>query len=133
MSNYSGVGYAADDTTTDDERTWAMAAHLGTMLGSAVPLGGILAPLVVWLIHRDKSDFVADHAKESLAFQIGITLAAVALAVIGIFSGSFAGLAFALLGVLALVVAAFVYMILATIRANKGQYFQYPVTTRFVS
>lgn len=133
MSDLGGISYTVDETTTDDERSWAMAAHLGTMLGSAVPFGNILAPFIVWIVYKDRSPFIADHAKESLAFQVGLAAAAVVLAVFGLVSGSFAGILFAVLGILALVVAGFVYMILATIRANQGKYWQYPVTSRFVT
>ena len=133
MSDLGGMSYLADGPTTDDERSWAMAAHLGTMVGGAVPFGGILAPLVVWLVYKDRSEFIADHARESLAFQLGLAAAVFALAMFGIGSGAFGGMLFAMLGILALFVAAFVYMILATIRANQGKYWQYPITSRFVS
>jgi len=43
---------------TPDDRTWAMLAHLSPLVGL-----GFIGPLVVWLIYKDKSPFVADQAK----------------------------------------------------------------------
>ena len=46
-----------------------MLAHLSALLGAFVlPLvGGIVAPLLIWLIKRDEMSFVDDQAKEALA------------------------------------------------------------------
>jgi|SRR5690625_1239394 len=56
------------------ERTWAMIAHVSTFLGYVVPLGNILAPLGVWLGMRKGSEYVAIHARDSLNFQLSVTL-----------------------------------------------------------
>src|SRR5438445_1359399 len=60
---------------TPDERSWGMLAHLSGLL--AFLLGGMsfLGPLIVWLIKKDQSPFVADQAKEALNFQIALTIA----------------------------------------------------------
>ncbi len=109
-----------------------MAAHVGTLLGSAVPLGNLLAPLGIWLFHRNTSGFVGKHARESLGFQVGLTVAVVALLLLVAVTRG-AGLLLALPGLLALLIGDFLYMVLATIRANEGKIWEYPVTSRFVS
>ena len=48
---------------TPDERTWGMIAHLSALAGFIVPFGNILGPLVVWLVKREHSVFVAVEAK----------------------------------------------------------------------
>ncbi len=132
MSDLGGASYPAEGPVLDEERTWAMMAHVGTMLGSVIPFGNVLAPLVVWLIQKDKSPFVSKHARESLVFQIGI-FAVVIVMVVLVFVTLGAALILVIPGIVALLVADFLYMILATIRASEGKIWEYPVTTRFVA
>ena len=66
-----------------DERTWAMVAHLAALAGFMIPFGNILGPLVVWLVKREESAFVAYHAKQSMWFQIFTAIAVTALAILG--------------------------------------------------
>lgn len=109
---------------------------------------GILAALPVRLRWRDRSAFVRAHAAQSIAFD-GITLAAlvvVALFVIGIAVGGNAVLsptsgkemaalflamicapALALIGFLDVMVAALVLRLRATMAANQGKLFKYPL------
>src|SRR5687767_7779847 len=54
---------------TPDDRTWAMLAHLSPIVGL-----GFIGPLVVWLIYKDKSPFVADQAKEALNFNLAVLI-----------------------------------------------------------
>src|SRR5688500_12514274 len=75
---------------TADERQWGMFAHLSSLVGLAV--GGLtpLGPLIIWLVKKDQSPFVADQAKEALNFQIAIFIAslicvALAMVLIGFF------------------------------------------------
>ncbi|MDI3322478.1 DUF4870 domain-containing protein [Pinibacter soli] len=101
---------------TQDEKTVAMLAHLLTFVAS------ILAPLIIYLIKKDESQFVATHAKESLNFQITMVIACIVLAItiIGLFLIWIVGL-FAL-----------VCVIVATIRANEGKIYRYPFTLRLI-
>lgn len=131
MGDLGGNSYVAETQVTDEERGWAIAAHLSTMAGTAIPCGNILAPLVIWLIHRDKSSFVSKHAWEAVAFQIGVALAIIVL-VLFAFVTFGPGIVLALFGIFALLIADMVYMILASIRASERKIWEYPLTTRFV-
>lgn len=55
---------------TEEDRTWGMICHLSGFAGYVVPLGQIVAPLIIWLIRRDKSAFVDNQGKEALNAQI---------------------------------------------------------------
>src|SRR6266571_8238308 len=71
---------------TSEERQWGLLAHLSGLIASF--LGGLsfLGPLVVWIIKKDQSPFVADQAKEALNFQIAVTIAVwVSIALIWVF------------------------------------------------
>ncbi|MDT0632121.1 DUF4870 domain-containing protein [Rubrivirga sp. S365] len=122
-SDFDGDGLLSP---TKDERMWAMVAHLSAFATFVLPsFGQIVGPLVVWLVKRDSSAFVADQAKEALNFQITITLAFVAAGI----------LAFVLIGIPMLVVLGLAWLVLTVVggvRANEGVRYRYPLTVRFV-
>ncbi|WP_234734734.1 DUF4870 domain-containing protein [Tellurirhabdus bombi] len=108
-----------------DERMWAMFAHLSALAGFAIPFGNIIGPLVVWQIQKDKSAFVDFHGKESLNFQITMAiLYAISFVLVFILVG------FGLLVILGLV--SLVLFIIASVKANNGEYYKYPFTFRFI-
>jgi hypothetical protein len=49
----------------ENDRMWAAAAHASAIVGFA-----IWGPLIVYLVQKDKSPFVAYHALQALIFQI---------------------------------------------------------------
>jgi len=85
-----------------------------------------LGPLIVWILKKDQSPFVADQAKEALNFQIAVTIALwVSIALIWVFC----------IGVVLLPVVgigSIVFSIIAAIEANKGVYYRYPYTLRLI-
>lgn len=102
----------------DDDRLWARMSHLSTLVGIIVPLGGIVAPCIIWQSKTDKP-FVAHHAKEALNFQINMLVAnLIAALLVLIFIG------FLLLPILALGNIAFT--IIAAIEADGGKEYKYP-------
>ena len=48
---------------TDEDRTWGMLAHLGGFAGYLIPFGHILAPLLIWLLKKEKSAFIDDQGR----------------------------------------------------------------------
>jgi uncharacterized protein len=109
---------------SDQERTWALVAHLGSFLAAYVALG-FLCPLIVLLVKGNESAYVRYHAVESLNFQI----AAAILTVI------FAILIFVVIGIFLLIALGVVYVvfvIMATVAASRGQRYRYPVSLRLV-
>ena len=119
---------------SSDDKTWALAAHIGTLVAAYLALG-FLAPLIIMLAKKD-SPFVRRHAVESLNFQISlliyfvvgtILMFVVALLTFGI------GLVILVPVALVLGVVALVLIIMATIKASNGEEFRYPLTIRFVS
>jgi uncharacterized protein len=110
---------------TQDERTWGMLAHLTTFSGLLIPLGSVLGPLIVWLVKREQSEFVADQGKEALNFNISVLLAGV---VCGALVLVFIGI---LLGV-ALFIFWLAMTIIAAIKASEGIRYRYPITLRLI-
>jgi len=109
-----------------EERTWAMLAHLSALTMFIFPFGNIIAPLLIWKIKGPEMPLVNDQAKESLNFQISVTLYALVGAV----------LIFLLIGIpllIALGIFAIVYVIIAAMKANDGVAYRYPLCLRLVS
>lgn len=112
-------------STKNDEAMWAMFCHLGGLFGFVFPFGNILAPLVIWLVHRDTYPLVDDQGKEAVNFQISLSIYLIAsalmvLIVIGFFL------------VIALLVFALVVTVSAAIQASKGDKYRYPFAIRFI-
>jgi uncharacterized Tic20 family protein len=107
-----------------DERTWGMLCHLAALAGF-IPFGNIVGPLIVYSIKRQEYDFVEDQGKESLNFQITMTIA---LIVSGILTIIVIGL------LLLLVVGLFslIFTVIGAIKASQGEYYRYPFNIRFL-
>src|SRR5688572_7263396 len=78
----SPMGSPSSAELTQDEKLWAMLAHLAGLLGYAVAFGQYIGPLVIYLLYKDKSRFVAFHALQSLYFQLGVLVAGLLVVVL---------------------------------------------------
>ena len=120
-----GYGYGPVAVPTQEERNWALAAHVGTFVAAWFAMG-FLAPLVVLLVKGKDSAFVRRHSVESLNFQISLLIYLVISVVLAFLLIGF--LVMAVVGVFALVV-----IILASIKAANGEDYRYPLCIRLVS
>jgi uncharacterized Tic20 family protein len=79
----------------------------------------------VLLVFGQRSAYVRAHAVESLNFNLTWLLYAIVAVV----------LAFLLIGIVILIALGLAYLVLviiASVRANNGEFFRYPLTIRFV-
>jgi uncharacterized Tic20 family protein len=115
---------------TNDDRTWGMMAHLSGILAAIVTgfLGGWAGPLIVWLVKKDQSEFVADQGKEALNFQLTLMIGYVLAYGITIIS---CGMLFFVLFVP--MILQIVFCIIACTKANTGERYRYPINIRFIS
>jgi uncharacterized Tic20 family protein len=112
---------------TAEEKQWAMFAHLSALAGLLVGGFTFVGPLIIWLIKKDESKFVDANGKEALNFQLNILIYyLISLAITFVTCG----IAFPL--PLALMVYAIVMPIIAGIKANEGQVYEYPLTFRII-
>ncbi len=104
-----------------------MYCHLSALLGLLV--GGVtfIGPLLCWLVKKDTSKFVDYHGKESLNFQLNILIYYVIAVAITIAS---CGFAFPLIFVP--VVYGVVMPVIAGLKANEGNFYEYPATFRMI-
>ena len=115
------------DTVPDQiTRQWAMYVHLSALSGYLVPLGHIIAPIIIWSIKREGNSFIDVQGKESLNFQISMTLYTVILAILSI-------VIIGLILLPLLFIVHLTFIVIASMKANQGEFYRYPITIRFVS
>lgn len=127
-----GDAPVADREADPQARMWGMFCHLAALAGFltafahvVIPVGNILGPLVVWLIKKETYPFVNRQGKESLNFQITISICAIAASLL-----MFVAIGFVLLP--AVIVFDIVMIIIASIKANAGENYRYPWSIRFI-
>jgi hypothetical protein len=119
-----------------DERTWAMLAHLSVLLNLVTGFLGVAAALVIYLIYKDRSRYVAYQSMQAFLFQLifwagGGLLIGIMWAVVGALSAVLIGillipfavvltLVFLLMPVLALV-----YGVVGGVQTSNGEDFRY--------
>ena len=108
-----------------EERTWAMAAHLSSVLGIWFAFLGAVGPLVVLLVQGQRSPYVRAQAVEALNFNISVLIySIVAWILVVVLVG------FVLLGVL--FVFWLIFTVIATVKVSNGEPYRYPLTIRLV-
>ena len=116
MSNETN--YAADPQplTSDQERFWSIAVHaLGVVFE-------FFAPLLGYLLLKDRGPFIKHHVTESLNFGISMILL-------------YAVLAISVVGWLLFWLPPIIWTIMriyAAYKASLGQYYRYPLIIRLV-
>jgi uncharacterized protein len=116
-----GYGQQAQaPVSPSDARMWALFAALGGIIVYFV------APLVIYLIYKDRDPFIRRAAAQAMNFQIIIAIAyiiSVPLMLIGIgfLTAAAAGVVF------------LVFSILAAVAANKGEDYDYPLIPQMIT
>ena len=141
---------SATEVVSESDRMWAAGAHLLALLLALLTswvagIAGVLGALAVWLIKRDESSFVADHAKEAVNFNLSMFIYACAAGVLGfVLIGATVltlGLGIIVTGpigiALLLAIAAIaglwlVCSVIATVKAYNGEVYRYPLTIRLL-
>lgn len=104
----------------DEEKLWGTLTHVGMILT------GFLGPLIIYLVYKDRSQWIRANAAQSLNFSILLTLVYLAsfllLFVLGI----------GVITYLAAGVGAIVFGILAAVAANRGEFYTYPLNVSWV-
>lgn len=69
MEKQNSSNQPAPTTITIDDKTLGIIAHIGGLVTSFV------APLLIWLMQKDKTGMAREHALEALNFQITVIIA----------------------------------------------------------
>ena len=110
-----------------DEKMWAMFCHLASLAGYVipVPIANVIGPLLVWSIQKDDYPLVRDQGRESINFQISMTIYYIIAAL----------LMFVIIGFLilpALMLFQFICVVIASIKSSEGEAYRYPMCIRFI-
>lgn len=103
-----------------DEKLWSILVHLGGIVF------GFIAPLIGYLVLKDRGPFVREHTATALNFQLTMLIGYVVGAITFILIIGW----FILLAVWVLTI---VFGIIAAVAANQGRYYTYPIAIKFVS
>lgn len=105
---------------SSDEKNIATVTHLAGTIFLFIPA------LIVWILKKDDSAYIADQAKEALNFQITI---AIAMFVANILIWILVGLAL----IPIIWIANIILCILAAIASSKGETYRYPICLRLIN
>ncbi len=106
----------------ESDRNLAVVVHLSALVGCFVHLL-LVAPLVIWMLKKDKSAYVDDHGREMINVML------TALLLIPLLVLSVVGIPLAIIWGIVI----FISMIRGAVAAGNGEYFRYPLTIRFLS
>jgi uncharacterized Tic20 family protein len=109
------------------KRTWEVLCHLSALAGlTGIPFANIIGPLIVWLLKRNESESVDTHGKESLNFQISMSIYTIAAALTLLVA-----IGFVLLPIV--ILANLILVIIAAIKTSNGEPYRYPFTIRLIN
>lgn len=102
-------------------RQWALFLHLSVLVGFVLPIAGVVVPILIWQLKKAELPELDVHGKNAVNWMISTLIYAVVgviltLVIIG-------GPLLIVLGVLGVV-----FPIIAAIKANNGEVWQYPFT-----
>ncbi|MEX0997784.1 MAG: DUF4870 domain-containing protein [Flavobacteriaceae bacterium] len=103
-----------------------LITHLSQLLTYVTGFGGLIVPLIIWAVNKDKIKGLDQHGKEIINFQLSMILfALICIPLI---------LAFGLgiIGLIVLGIISFVFPIANGINAGNGVFSKYPLTIRFL-
>ncbi len=106
------------------ENEWAMMLHLSQFAGYVAPLLGFVVPILIWQILKDELPSLDRHGRVVMNWLVSSLLYVIVCVI----------LSFAVIGVpllLILAVLAIVFPIIAALKANGGELWEYPLSIHF--
>lgn len=108
-----------------NENGYCTLMHISQFAGIIIPLGGFLLPIVMWLMGKEDSEMVDRQGRIVLNWMISLVIY---LSISGILVVLAIGIPFLILfGILNLI-----FVIKGAIKANEGEYWEYPMTMKFL-
>lgn len=125
MSQYDPIESAETSPEAARELTlWATLLHLSLLAGLIIPFGGLLVPVVIYLVKKDDVPGLQPHWH----VVVNWLLSAVIYALIS-FILMLVLIGFVLIWALGLL--ALIFPIVGAIKANDGEVWEYPLSIRF--
>ncbi len=106
-----------------EERVLAALTHLSGLAGYIIPLGGIIVPIVIWIVKKE-SIVITSIAKQAVILNVAVW---VLIGVVSILWLTIILIPIVLLAYLILGLVAIVLPIIGAVKASDGTYYRYPV------
>lgn len=105
-----------------EENTYLMLMHISQFAGVILPVAGFIIPILMWITNKEYDSKVDLHGKNIVNAMISYTIYAIVLSitVIGIPVAIVLGVLYA------------VFIVIAGVKANNGEYWKYPFTIQFI-
>jgi uncharacterized protein len=105
--------------------TYCMLIHLSQLTSIIVPGLGLILPIVMWAVNKDRHQDIDMHGKVTVNWLISLFIYSLicgllTLIIIGMF------------GLIILAILNFIFAIVAAIKANKGELWVYPLSITFL-
>jgi uncharacterized Tic20 family protein len=103
---------------------WVVLIHLSQLFGFAVPMAGLVVPIVLWLLKKDESEVIDTHGRIVINWIITEFILMIVFII----------LCFILIGIpllIALLVVGIIFPIIGAIKANNGEIWPYPCSIQF--
>ncbi len=114
-------------------RTWNRLCHLSALAGYIIPFGNIIGPLLIWQIKKNEFPSVEEHGKAALNFQLTVLIALFVGVIVAVLL-SFVCIGFLLIPVVvAIGLCGLVFAVIAGIKANNGEPYQYPWSLKLIN
>ena len=110
-------------TIAPEERGMAAITHLSGLAGYVIPFGGVLVPIIIWLMKKD-SPVISTIAKQAILLNVAafvLLLVCVALVF------TLLGIPLAILLGICVGIGAIALPIVGAVKASSGIFYQYPV------
>ncbi|RED47444.1 DUF4870 domain-containing protein [Seonamhaeicola aphaedonensis] len=145
---------------SNHQKNIATFIHLSTFSRFIIPFGNFIGPIILWVTNKDKSEFIDDHGKQAINFQISILLYAIIIGTLTIpffIFKIFHGIDFidfngfhnfhiniskpspllyigGVLGAFAIIafILELIFIVIASLKARDGEYYRYPLTINFL-
>lgn len=115
--------------TASEEQGWGVGLHLGGFVA------WLVAPLVIWLVLRERSRLIDQHGKAVVNWNITVGIFMVALFVLAV-AALFTEIVlyFVVFGVMFILgLLIIIAGIFGAVAAYRGREFRYPLSIRFIS
>jgi uncharacterized Tic20 family protein len=110
---------------TPEQKQMGMFLHLSQLLNIVLPPAGIVVPIILWQIKKDEMPALDAHGKMVVNWLISSLIYFVASLVLII-------VLIGILGLIALGIMSVVFPIIGAIKANNGEFWEYPLTIKFL-
>jgi CubicO group peptidase (beta-lactamase class C family)/uncharacterized Tic20 family protein len=116
-----------EESSSEDSRKLITIFHALPLLGSFLPSGNILAPVLFWLYKKDNKELDA-HGKAVINFQLTMSIALIA----AILSMFFVFPPIGMFMMFCSIIYNMVVVVVNTLKVSKGQKYSYPVSIKFL-